>query len=317
MKAHFIALLTAAALGASACATTRPEGDSEPKRPGKITSSEIPQAEAPEGQGSDPAVTEQPQASEPEETVGPVPSEPKGVVLVFGPGAARGFAHAGVLRALADARIRVAAVLGTETGALIGALGASKDTINAFEWSLQKIKNDALDSNPSLLKALFGEGATGRKLKGTLKDLFSNRKLESLRYPVLVGFSDERATSWASRGEVADLIAKSFGMPALANPYPVQEARQLGLGPVVVVDVIAHDQNEIPTLPDGDSRARFKSLRDTRKESLDEIGEADLVIRPDLRNVGYQDYSKRNEAIFKGKQAVQEMIQNGSLRDLL
>ena len=49
------------------------------------------------------------------------------IVLVLGPGMARGFAFAGVLRALNEAKIPIGAVIGTEMGALVSALYADSN----------------------------------------------------------------------------------------------------------------------------------------------------------------------------------------------
>ena len=69
---------------------------------------------------------------------GPQPVKVFPVALVLGPGLARGYAHAGVLRTLHDNKIPVGAVLGVEMGALIGAIFATSRTINEFEWKLFK-----------------------------------------------------------------------------------------------------------------------------------------------------------------------------------
>ncbi|MFQ5841019.1 MAG: patatin-like phospholipase family protein, partial [Thermodesulfobacteriota bacterium] len=50
---------------------------------------------------------------------------PKKIGLVLGSGSARGWAHIGVIRALAEAGIRVDCVAGTSIGALVGAVYAS------------------------------------------------------------------------------------------------------------------------------------------------------------------------------------------------
>ena len=76
------------------------------------------------------------------------------VVLVLGPGMARGLAHAGVLKGLDNAGVKVGAILGTEIGALIGSLYATRSTINEFEWSLLKLKSEIFARQSGSLSAL-------------------------------------------------------------------------------------------------------------------------------------------------------------------
>src|SRR5689334_11194719 len=73
---------------------------------------------------------------------GPDPVLVKPIVLVLGPGLARGFAYVGVLRALKEAKIPVGAIFSTEIGSLIATLYGMSPTLNQFEWGLQKFKDD-------------------------------------------------------------------------------------------------------------------------------------------------------------------------------
>src|SRR5512140_187136 len=71
--------------------------------------------------------------------------EPK-VALVLGGGAARGFAHVGVIRVLEQEKLPIDLVVGTSVGSLIGALYASERNGFELEWAaFQLTKDDLFD----------------------------------------------------------------------------------------------------------------------------------------------------------------------------
>src|SRR5690606_22029918 len=76
------------------------------------------------------------------EIYGPAPFRRHPVVLVLGPGLARGFAFAGVIQALDEAGISIGGIVGTGMGALIGAIYLSSDSVNDFEWKVTQIKKE-------------------------------------------------------------------------------------------------------------------------------------------------------------------------------
>ena len=65
-----------------------------------------------------------------------VPRAPK-IGLVLGSGAARGWAHIGVIRALERAGIRPDLVCGTSAGALVGAAYASGNLERLEQWAIR------------------------------------------------------------------------------------------------------------------------------------------------------------------------------------
>ena len=62
---------------------------------------------------------------EPAPVVTPIPKKPPRIGLALGGGAARGFAHIGVIQMLEEAGIRPGLVVGTSAGSVVAALYAS------------------------------------------------------------------------------------------------------------------------------------------------------------------------------------------------
>lgn len=245
------------------------------------------------------------------EAYGPEPVQLRAVVLVLGPGKAHGFAHAGVLRALAEARVPIGAIYGSEMGALVGALYGTKETIHAFDWELQRFKDEVFQDQAGFLSGLIGGGRSaagvGPKFEQLTAQVFAGRDLKDARIPIWIGAVEPPGgpSRYARSGSLARAVVSAAKAPSLDRPFPVEEAKSLGLGPVVVVDA-AEDEPRIGT-SDAEQRAG-QEMALARKAGAAELRDADIILRPDLRGLGYLDYSKRSEIAFRGKQAAQERI---------
>src|SRR5512147_2742941 len=102
--------------------------------------------------------------------------EPK-VALALGGGAARGFAHIGVIRVLEQERIPIDMVVGTSVGSLIGAVyAADKDSFD-LEWTaFQLTQDDIFDFR--LLNTVMGMGyAKGEKIEAWITDKIKQKNI--------------------------------------------------------------------------------------------------------------------------------------------
>jgi NTE family protein len=229
---------------------------------------------------------------------GPEPRKQIAVVLVLGPGMAKGFAHAGVIRALRAAKIPIGAILGTEMGGLIGAIYAVDGNLNHFEWSLLRLKPEIFSANGgAILSKVFRERGSTEKLEGALRKILDRREIQQSKIPLRVSVvnSRSRKVEVLDRGDLVSaahgaVAAPGFFKPAKLDgeeivsadalrPFLIREAKGLNIGPVIAVDAGG-------------------GLRSP------ELEEADLVIRPDLGAMKSDDFSKRSEAAFRGKQAL-------------
>lgn len=183
---------------------------------------------------------------------GPVKEERR-IGLALGSGAARGWAHIGVLRALAELGYEVAWVAGSSMGAFVAAaycLGRL-DTLEDFARGLDNREVLAyLDVAMPVRGLLEGERVTG-----LFRTLLGTGDLERARVPLCVVTTDlaTGAEVRLVRGPVAEAVRASIAVPGifapavvegrylvdggLVNPVPVDAVRELGARRVVAVDL--------------------------------------------------------------------------------
>lgn len=173
--------------------------------------------------------------------------------LALGGGAARGWAHIGVLRALLAAGIKPDIIVGTSMGAVVGGchLAGQLDALEEFALSLTKRRVFGyLDFN------LAGTGLiSGQKLCDRLERHLSDRRIEDLdrRFTAVATEIGSGHEVWLSRGRLVDAIRASYALPgifkpvkidgrwlfdgALVNPIPVSVCRALGARYVIAVNL--------------------------------------------------------------------------------
>lgn len=174
--------------------------------------------------------------------------------LALGGGAARGWAHIGVIRALASAGIEPDIVCGTSIGALVGAayVGGELDRLETWVRSLR------LQTVVSFLDfSLNGGLIKGEKLIGFFRSHFVDRDIRELARPFGAVATDlQRGREvWLREGRVSDAVRASIALPGLftpaqldgswlvdgglVNPVPVSLCRAMGADLVIAVDLNA------------------------------------------------------------------------------
>lgn len=181
-------------------------------------------------------------------------STPK-IGIAFGGGAARGWAHIGVLRALHEAGIHPHVITGTSIGAVVGGCFAAGhlDQLEEFARGLNRRSVFSFfDFN------LSGSGLiSGHRLEQTLKDALGQTSIEDIDLPY-TAVATEIGTGhevWLSRGSLVDAMRASYAIPgvfkpvrydgrwlfdgALVNPIPVSVCRAMGAEYVIAVNLNA------------------------------------------------------------------------------
>ncbi len=204
--------------------------------------------------------------------------EPQGkrltIGLALGCGAARGFAHIGVLRTLLANGIRPDVVTGTSIGAVIAGVYAA-GRLDAFEaWARELTRGRVFGY---LDFSFSGSGLIGgSRLADDLVRELGDVRFDKL--PVRVAaIATEVGTGheiWLTRGRLADAMYASYALPgifppyriggrwlmdgALVNPVPVSAARSLGARLVIAVNLNADNfgrgtviQNHGPDFDEG------------------------------------------------------------------
>jgi NTE family protein len=175
--------------------------------------------------------------------------------LALGSGVARGWAHIGVLHALAKAGIRPDVVVGTSIGALVGGvyMAGKLDVLDSWARGLTKRSMwRYLDVR------LSGGGLIGGgKLADLLEQHLGKMLIESLdrRFASVATDLSTGHEVWLREGRIADAIRASYALPgvftplkqdgrwlvdgALVNPVPVSVCRALGARLVIAVNLNA------------------------------------------------------------------------------
>jgi len=174
--------------------------------------------------------------------------------LALGGGAARGFAHIGILRTLIANGIVPDVVVGTSIGAVVGGLHAAGRLETFEEWgrSLQGMRNilGYLDIR------LNGSGLLGgEKLATRLEAAVGQIQIEDLPIKFASVATEVRTGHeiWLTRGRLVDAMRASYALPgifspvligdrwlvdgALVNPVPVSAARALGAEIVIAANL--------------------------------------------------------------------------------
>src|SRR5262245_14915329 len=175
--------------------------------------------------------------------------------IALGGGAARGFAHIGVLRVLAQNNIVPDIVVGTSIGAAVGACYAAGH-LDAFEdWARHLTSRGVLSY---LDISLGGSGLIGgARLAARLEQTLGDTLIEDLprRYAAIATELGTGHEIWLTHGRALDAARASYALPgiftpirvggrwlvdgALVNPVPVSAARALGARLVIAVNLNA------------------------------------------------------------------------------
>ena len=172
--------------------------------------------------------------------------------LALGGGSARGWAHIGVIRALADAGIEPDLVCGTSIGALVGAAYVAGELDRLESW----VRSLRVQTVVSFLDvSLSGGLIKGDKLITFFREHFVDRDIHELARPfgaVATDLAHGREV-WLREGGVSDAVRASIALPGLfapvrrdgawlvdgglVNPVPVSLCRAMGADVVVAVDL--------------------------------------------------------------------------------
>jgi len=255
-------------------------------------------------------------------TVAPLPApppRPPRIGLALGGGAARGFAHVGVIQVLEEAGIRPALVAGTSAGSLVAALYASGRTPAQLQQAAESLDEAAI---ADWTLPLFNRGMLrGEALARYVNQLVDRRPIEQMPLPlgILATRLDTGEGVLFRRGDTGTAVRASSAVPSvflpvrigpveyvdggLVSPVPVRQAREMGAEFVIAVDISAAPEGN----PSSDALRMLLQTFAIMGKSLNrwELAHADVVVRPALAGVGSADFASRRRAIEAGRQAMQ------------
>ncbi|QLQ03044.1 MAG: patatin-like phospholipase family protein [Thiobacillus sp.] len=245
----------------------------------------------------------------------PTPKPPLKIALVLGGGAARGFAHIGVIKALEAQGIVPSMVVGTSAGSVVGALYASG--MNGFELQKQALDiqetmvTDWVMPNRGVLK--------GEALQDFINRQVKNQPIQRLPKPLGVVATDLQSgemvlfrqgnTGMAVRASSAvpgvfqpvEINGRDYVDGGLTSPVPAQAARAMGADFVIAVDISNVNRRDKLAGTLDVLLQTFAIMGHTI--SRHELEDADVVIRPKTATVSSTDFADRNLAILEGEKA--------------
>lgn len=246
------------------------------------------------------------------------------IALVLGGGAARGFAHVGVIRALEQEKIPIDLIVGTSVGSLIGAIYAHDRNSFELEWTAFSLEKEQI-FDYGLLNALTGMGlAKGEKLEAFVKNKVPVTNIEELQIPYAAVATDlnRGAKVVLDKGAVARAVRASSAIPGVFQPVehqgkllvdggvidnvPVEVARERGADIVIAVDIGQQVNN-----------FNISNVIDVMLQSITIMGAenagvrkraADILIAPQIGDVGMLDFTQKKRCMQAGIDATQKMM---------
>jgi NTE family protein len=252
------------------------------------------------------------------------------VGLALGAGAARGWAHIGVLKVLEEQGIHIDMIAGTSIGALVGG-------IYAASASVDHLIRSTIDLFPTKMAARrkifdytlpFQGVLRGRKAMGLVASAIKKADFLDLLIPAyFVGvdlFKGEQVLF--ETGDVSKAIRSSLSIPAifcpyrhkgrwmvdggLLNPVPVDVLEQKGADRVIAVCVENQGQEWV-------NKAKSPNIMTVISQTIsivhgratgDFAEKADVVIYPDVQGITWDDFHKGNVLMQRGIDACEQRL---------
>ncbi len=243
---------------------------------------------------------------------------PPRIGLALGGGAARGFAHVGVIQVLEEAGIRPNLVAGTSAGSLVAAIYASGKTGAQLQQVAETMEEAAI-ADWSL--QIFSRGALrGEALARYVNAQVNSRLIENMPMPLGIVATDLNTgvDTVFQRGDTGTAVRASSAVPAvfqpvkisgrdyvdggLVSPVPVRAAHKMGAELVIAVDISSPPEGNLT----GGTLDILLQTFSIMGKSINtfELRDADVVVRPVLNGISSADFGARKRSIEAGRQAM-------------
>jgi NTE family protein len=254
--------------------------------------------------------------------VAPGPPPVPRIALVLGGGAARGFAHVGVIRVLEQEKIPIDMVVGTSVGSLIGSIYA--DTRSSFDLEVIAFKlekDDIFDF--SVFSSTTGP-VKGERLEKFVQSRVKKANIEELLLPFAAVATNlvtgERVI--LDQGPVGRAVRASSSIPGVFTPVlyqnmmlvdggvvdnvPVDVARAKGADLVIAVNI---GKNVVDKNVNNILDITLQAINIMSYEiSKFKVQGADILIEPNVGEVGMMDFTQKEVCMRAGIEATQRAI---------
>ncbi len=244
--------------------------------------------------------------------------------LALGGGAARGFAHVGVIKALESQGIRPDLVVGTSAGSVIAALyatGLSGNDLNRIAINLDEA---SITDWAMPFSNKFGGLIKGDALQSEINRRVGNRLIDKMNIPLGIVATDLQTGDpiLFRSGNTGQAVRASCSVPGvfspavignreyvdggLTSPVPIRFAKKMGADIVIAVNISSEPSSQSFSGTIGvilqTTTIMGKSINQF------ELPKADILIQPELSNMKGTDFKSRNAAVLAGEVATQSKI---------
>ena len=261
--------------------------------------------------------------------------------VIMGGGAAKGFAHVGAWKAIQEAEISVAGLIGTSTGAMMGAALAGGRSVEEMEARTRRFRRrDAMRLNP---RAVWINGIRspsmfrGDTLRRFILDLLPTEQWLELTLPLMVNAVDLASGEmvWFGHGNdqdvaLVDAVYASAALPVLFPPaelegrmlidggaldmLPLGKAAEMGATRIIAIDVGAGPHADAQAVMDGGLVAVHERVfsimagRNRRESVRNWTGVPLTYVQPDFEDTDGFDFERRHYFIEEGYRATREAL---------
>lgn len=256
-----------------------------------------------------------------------------GVTVALGGGFARGYAHLGVLKAFEACSIPVSGLTGSSIGSILAAAYASGTPLPKI---VEKCREIRFRDFAKWRVSRFGL-ASNERLGALVQRFFDSTQFEDLKLPVGIVATDLGTGDPVvfKQGGIADAIRASCAFPGLFEPVqigtrcladgglvapvPTRAAREMGARIVVGVSVGMHDGHR--GAPKNIFQVVSRAVSAAQKHQLEAWERhADLVLRPAVQALAWDDFERIDEAMAAGEAAarnaashIRKLLQSDSM----
>jgi NTE family protein len=245
----------------------------------------------------------------------------RGIGLALGGGFARGYAHLGVLRVLEEQEIPICCISGSSIGSILGAAYASGAPLPRI---IEKCREIRFRDFARWRVSRFGLASNDR-LGALVQRFFDSRQFGDLLIPSAIVATDLGTGDPVvfKQGSLSDAIRASCAFPGLFEPVqigtryladgglvapvPTRAARELGAEIVVGISVGLHDGER--GAPTNIFQVVSRAVSAAQKHQLESWERhADLVVRPSLQSLAWDDFERIDEAMEAGATAIRSAM---------
>lgn len=139
--------------------------------------------------------------------------------LALGGGSARGMAHVGLLRFLLEKNFQPSLVAGTSMGAIIAAMYALGNNLDAINELVESDILDVVDLNP--INGMFSSD----KIKKLLEPFFGEKTFSETKIPLAIVATclTNGEKQIFREGKILDAVCASIALPGVFSPYKIDD----------------------------------------------------------------------------------------------